>query len=130
MVPNNEAKAKRSGDGNQEAGARKKNPQRRTATGGRYDRDTGKGGKEGVEVRSQNLQPRAAIGEAEGEDRNREGGYRRGKGKRQHRDREAENGWRFSNEKGGGAWTGQMDEDGYWGTTRGRANGKREWEYK
>ena len=69
----------------------------------------------------------AAIGEAGG-DRNREGGYRGGKGKRQHRDRAAEEDWWYCDETGRGAWTGQMAEDGYWGTARGRANEKRGWE--
>ena len=50
-----------------------------------------------------------------------------GEGKRQHRDRAAEEDWWFSDEKGRGAWTRQMAEDGYWGTTRGRANEKRRW---
>ena len=36
------------GDGKQEAGAREWNPQWRTATGGRWDRNTEKGEKEGV----------------------------------------------------------------------------------
>ena len=39
------------------------------------------------------------------------------KGKRQHRERAAKEDWWSSDEKGRGACTRQMAEDGYWGTT-------------
>ena len=52
------------------------------------------------------------------------------KGKRQHRDRTAEEGWWFREEKGRGAWTWPLAEDGCWGTTRGTANGRHGWEDK
>ena len=58
------------------------------------------------------------------------GGIQGGNGKHKHRDRTAKEGWWFSDKKGRGAWTGHLVEDGYWGTTRERTNGRRGWEDK
>ena len=77
-------------------GSRRQRPKNRAHSQGRLlgcgrrDGETGKGGREGMEVRTHNLQPRTVVGGMRGEGRNGVGGYRGRKGTCQHRDRAAE----------------------------------------
>ena len=118
--------------GRWEAGGR--SPQIETTAEDGYWRQRGQEHGKGWEGRGGGLitEPTAEDGYWGGRRGEPEQGGRIQGGKRicQDWDRAAEEDWWFSDEKDRGAWTGQMAEDGYWGTSKGWANGKRGWEDK